>query len=200
MEGERPNVTDSGYMMCRKARQVLDIPESLIVNTSAALMHAARGGTVVFIDDFIGSGDQFITTWEKPYPLLGNNSFKSLQPYTSFVAIYVALVSTHTGLERIQSEAPEVAVCLTHILNEDATYRSIGLGTPLQDSIVQFLEKYAQSLIPREDYMARNPAWKAFGYKEKGLLLGFSHSIPDATLPIFWSPGIGNWEPLIERR
>jgi hypothetical protein len=196
VEGERPNVTDSGYIMCRKARQLLNIPETFIVNISDAQSHASRGGTVVFVDDFIGSGDQFMTTWEKS---VDNISFKNLQLSTNFVAIYVALVSTHTGLNRIRSEAPSVAVCLTHVLNEDVTFRTIGVGTPLQNSIVEFLKKYSNSLTPREDYMARNSAWKAFGYKEKGLLLGFSHSIPDATLPIFWSPGIGNWEPLIER-
>jgi hypothetical protein len=199
VEGENPNPTDSGYIMCRRARQVLGISENRIVNTSKALMHAAQGGTVVFIDDFIGSGDQFLSTWEKSYPLLGKNSFSSLQPYTNFIAIYVALVSTHTGLEAIQARAPSVAICLTHTLNEDATYKKIGFGTPLQDSIVALLEKYSQLLTPREEYMSNNPAWKAFGFKEKGLLFGFSHSIPDATLPIFWSPGINNWEPLIER-
>lgn len=198
VEGETSNPTDSGYNICRRARQVLRIPEHLIANPTEALMHATNGGTVVFLDDFIGSGDQFIHTWEKIYPTYGNSSFSTTQPYTNFTAIYVALVSTSSGLEAINLSAPNVAVCVTHVLNEESTYRGIGSGTPLQKLIENFLKKYSPLLTPREAYMTR-PDWKAFGYKNRGLLFGFSHSIPDATLPILWSPGVNNWEPLIER-
>lgn len=201
VEGEHPNVTDSGYNFCRRARQVLRINENLIVTPIKALEHAVQGGAVVFLDDFIGSGDQFIKTWNRKISRTSPESFNDAQSIVNFEAIYLTLVATSYGLERIHNEVPTVAVCATHELGEANTYKEIRhAGVCLKIEIEEFLIKYASKLTPKERYIANNDRYKAFGYKERGLLFGFAHSIPDATLPIFWSPGINNWEPLIERR
>jgi hypothetical protein len=197
VEGEQPNPTDSGYNFCRRARQVLKVPEEYICSPEAALRHALQGNTVVFLDDFIGSGDQFLKTWNRQYPSVSNHSFATAQQTNNFIAIYIALVSTSYGLGEIHKHAPNVAVCVTHTLDDQSTFKGIK-PAELQPKIANLLIKYSPRLQPKESYM-QYPAWKAYGYKERGLLFGFSHSIPDATLPIFWAPGNQNWEPLIER-
>lgn len=201
ISGEEPNPTDSGYLLCRNARQILKIPEERIVNHREAITHASNQNTVVFIDDFVGSGDQFIKTWGRKYGRSNPRSFSEIQHSNKFTAIYITLVSTETGLNNIHRSAPEVAVCATHVLNDKSTLPGIINNSAYSKSdIDSFLLKYSSHLKPNEHYIANNPAYLLYGYQELQLLFGFEHSIPDATLPIFWAPGENNWEPLIERR
>jgi len=200
LNGERPNPTDSGYLMCRKARQVLDFPQGRIKDPIEAVKHAQNGGTVIFVDDFVGSGDQFLDTWEREYNELGNISFSKIYASSPFCAIYITLITTDFGLDKIHTKVPHVAVCAAHIITEKSTIRGIAQDKPdISANLESFLRKYVERLSPQEDYIARNKEYCVFGYKRRGLLFGFEHSIPDATLPIFWSIGDDSWEPLIER-
>ncbi|MCY1406353.1 hypothetical protein D9M71_216150 [compost metagenome] len=198
VKGESPNPTDSGYLLCRKARQLLRLNDSFILETEDALQHAYQGKTVIFIDDFVGSGDQFITTWQALDKF--GRSFEMASHTTNFTAIYVTLVTTDFGLQNIHDNAPKVAVCATHIVERKSTILGVFDSNPhMRSPILKFLGKYSSRLTPAEDYIANNHNYLIYGYKERGLMFGFEHSIPDATLPIFWSPGTNNWEPLIER-
>ncbi|MDH0056470.1 phosphoribosyltransferase-like protein [Stutzerimonas stutzeri] len=197
VKGESPNPTDSGYLVCRMARQSLHIDDKYVLDTDSALSHAYSGGTVIFVDDFVGSGDQFLTTWQPPQS--SNGSFKDAHDKSGFLAIYVTLVVTDFGLGNIRRSAPNVSVCATHILSEKSTIRGILAENPgMQSAVEDLLERYSSRLTPSEPYMKSSDYLK-YGYKKRGLLLGFDHSVPDATLPIFWSQGTNNWEPLIER-
>lgn len=198
VSGENPNPTDSGFLYCRKARQVLHISESLQKDPVEALLHAINGGTVVFIDDFIGSGDQFLKHWEREYRTEPPRSFKEVQEVNGFTAIYITLVSTDYGLGEIHKKSPQVAVCSTHIIGEKSTLFGLDEYGYGKIDIDNFLNKYSSRLEPDDGYMT-HPLYLKFGYKMRGLLLAFEHSVPDATLPIFWSKGTGNWRCLVER-
>lgn len=198
VKGERPNPTDSGYLLCRKARQLLHLNDSFILDTDEALQHAYAGNTVVFIDDFVGSGDQFLYTWQTTDKV--GRSFEKASDISGFTAIYVTLVTTDFGLDNINISAPKVAVCATHVIENKSTLQGVLDSNPsMKLPILRFLSKYSTRLTPAEPYIANNANYLMFGYKKRGLMFGFEHSIPDATLPIFWSPGSNNWEPLIER-
>lgn len=199
VRGERPNPSDSGYLLCRKARQILRVSEARIAETIDALNHAKNGGTVVFLDDFIGSGDQFLHTWEKDLTGTGT-TFQTAHYKSNFTAIYIALVSTDYGLKEINRRAPTVAICPTHVIERKSTiFEVLGTDAALLAKLDLFLTKYSLRLRPADPWIAKNIEWLKYGYKKRGLLLGFEHSIPDATLPIFWAPGTNSWEPLIER-
>lgn len=194
VEGEHPSPTDSGNVMCRKARQVLRIPDDLVKPPAEALEFAIRGSTVVFFDDFVGSGDQFVKTWKRPY--LKGESFESVQAK----GIYITLITTGCGLDRINKEIPQVAVCSEHVvLNKSTVFGLIENGDFERDELDNFLDKYVDRLCPTEKHIAKNRTFLKYGYHKLGMLLGFELSIPDATLPIFWSPGQNEWVPLIER-
>jgi hypothetical protein len=196
--GEVPNPTDSGYVMCRKVRQILHVPDEKIVSPEEAAKHAQAGGVVIFLDDFIGSGDQFLTTWDRKY-LNGQLSFRDIMQNKAFLCAYVTLVTTDFGLGNIADRAPEVFVSAAHTITDKSTIKGIDLKGVSKQQLDVFLEKYARRLTPQDDYIANNPIYKKYGYKQRGLLLGFEHSIPDATLPIFWSVGKNGWIPLVER-
>lgn len=198
VRGEEPRPTDSGNLFCRKARQILRIPDDNLVESEEAIQHALAGNTVIFLDDFIGSGDQFLSTWKRNYRAHGNQSFMSIRNQRNFDAIYIAVVSTQSGLERINRAAPEVMISVSHILGAESTIFGLKTTPEKKLKINNLLKKYWSRLNPNEIYMRNHEKFLMHGYKEKGLLFGFEHSIPDATLPIFWSKG-PNWEPLIER-
>lgn len=194
--GEDPDPTDSGNLLCRRARQLM-FHAQRSVTIEDALRQADAGVPVVFVDDFVGSGDQFLATWRRE---LNGLSFEAAQRKSGFVAIYVALMGTDYGLKKISENAPSVAVSVTHVIEARSTLEGIAPpGTTVGAKIEALLDKYSPRLTPREEYIAKNELYRKYGYKERKLLLAFDHSVPDATLPIFWSPGHSGWEPLIER-
>ena len=196
VSGETPNPTDSGYFLCRRMRQVLNVDEARIKSTNEAYQSAAKGQPVVFVDDFIGSGDQFLKTWRES---VSGTSFEIIHHQVGFTAIYVSLVGTETGISTIASHAPSVAVCVTHKIDDRGTFWGLQSSNPtLQNQIDLLLKKYALRLTPHDSYMNKNQ-YLIYGYKNRGLFFAFEHSVPDATLPIFWCRGTNNWEPLIER-
>lgn len=197
--GETPNLTDSGHIMIRRVRQILRIPEAQIVNLESAIKHAKNGGTVIFLDDFVGSGNQFIETWQRLYGRSDPQSFKSIFENTNFVSIYITLIAAEKGLVEINREAPSVYVSHAHVLTNKSSIFGIELRGITQIELDVFLTKYSLRLTPKEQYIARSPQFLKYGYHGIGALLGFEHSIPDATLPIFWAPGTNGWVPLVER-
>ena len=198
VRGERPNPTDSGYLLCRKVRQILGIEEDRVVDSDRAIVAAENGHPVVFLDDFIGSGDQFLYTWRDYWS--NGKTFQTVQSSSGFVAIYIALVATDFGVNQIKDACQRVSLCITHVLGPTSTLEgAFADDKAVETRIIDFLWKYMHRLRPNEEYIARNADFLVKGYKNRGLFFGFEHSIPDATLPIFWSPGEDNWEPLIER-
>lgn len=73
VRGEDPHPTDSGYIFSRIARDRLGIPESNILDVPDALraLKAGLGAPIVFLDDFVGSGDQFVDTWTMDWEVDG---------------------------------------------------------------------------------------------------------------------------------
>ena len=202
--GEKPNPTDSGNLICRKLRQVVGVPQERIVGYPEALEHAYAGGCVVFVDDFVGSGNQFIDTISRVELDNGgkqtDRSFADALQTTGFICVYVTLICTRFGYEEIHKAFPTTAICCTHIIDIEASVWGFESTNP--DSyleIMDLLRRSSTRLSPSESYM-RSSTQKTFGFAQRGLMLGFEHSVPDATLPIFWSKGDDTWEPLIERR
>ncbi|MEA3138127.1 MAG: hypothetical protein QOK23_296 [Gammaproteobacteria bacterium] len=197
VQGESPNPTDSGNLLCRRARQLLAVPEDRIVEADRAIAIAAQGHPIVFVDDFVGSGEQFLKTWTRSF---NGDSFAMIHSNNHFTAIYITLVATAKGIGRIYNDAPSVAVCATHILEDRSTiYGCSGADLQFAADMPAFLQKYSSRLRPQENYISSSASFLQYGFGSLGLMFGFDHSIPDATLPIFWAPGDGSWEPLIER-
>ncbi len=101
--------------------------------------------------------------------------------------------------------APTVAVATAHVLDEHDSLQGIAPSPwygidELGKKFDMLLKKYSDRLTPQDAFIAGNVRWVRYGYHERGLLLAFEHSVPDATLPIFWSSGKNGWTPLVERR
>jgi hypothetical protein len=195
--GEVPNDTDSGYAFARMARQQLNLDESQIMSNREAIQFILDHGPtpVVFVDDFVGSGDQFITTWERDIEIVGGNSasFKKLSRIGGSVYCYCPLFIVEMGRTALSRECPDVRLSPAHYI--PTNYSALS-----DDSIVwpDHLRPTALEFLQTASRRAgvNDPEW--MGYRGQGLTLAFEHGVPDATLPIFYSCE-GEWKPLIRR-
>jgi hypothetical protein len=203
VEGEDPNVTDSGNLFCRKIRQIVSISESRFLCPSDAMTVASGGRPVIFVDDFVGSGDQFASTWTRQYLDGFPRSFKDAHDRRPFPAYYLTLVASAGGIDNISHGAPLVEVVATHVLNGEYSVHALPTSPLLPDlpdipgQIDNLIEKYHKYLdVP--PYLESSTGRK-FGYHGLGFLFAFDHSTPDATIPLLWAEGPEGWTPLVRR-
>lgn len=203
VEGETPNPTDSGLLFCRKLRQILGLSDSRFATPADALETAMLGRPVVFLDDFIGSGDQFLKTWTREYRPTAPKSFADARATRPYDAHYLALVSTETGASRLAQEALPVRLHVNHTVGPSYGVASAPRSAFLPDihdlprKIEGLLDKYHPRLLV--DRYLDTPTGRKYGYRGLGLQLAFEHSTPDSTMPIFWAEGGTNWTPLVRR-
>jgi len=196
LRGEIPSIADSGFIFARKARQQLGLKERQLLNKEECLelLQKSTGPfSIIFVDDFLGSGRQLIHTWEKEIKL-GPDwvSFKSLSSSlrnTKFY--YFPIIATTYGMGRVLKQYPEIAILPVHELS--SKYSALA-----PDSIIwpEHLKASAHDFLLNASTRAGIMNWK--GFHDLSLCLGFYHSVPDATLPIFFSDKNG-WKPLIKR-
>ena len=201
--GEEPNDSDSGYLFVRKARQLLGISERNILSPEIALdaLLIQNDRPIMFVDDFVGSGQQFLATWTRNYLVETSNttvSFKFLSNALSGLnAFYCPLFCSEYGYNILKTQCPELKVRPAHILNSQysaLSHDSIIWPPSLKADAVDFVKKSSlRAGIPDNN---GDEDWR--GFHQLGLTLAFQHSIPDATLPIFcWDDN--GWIPLRRR-
>jgi hypothetical protein len=202
VQSVRDRPSSSGYAYARLANEVLGVPENQIkFDWEAAEMVAMDPAKpVVFVDDFVGTGEQFVGTWGKSLFMRGagakTTSFKDLAEQGHGRYFYCPAVATLAGIDEIGRQAPQVLVSPGNTLEERYSAfhpESVLWPTSLRDGGEQFLREVSLRIGLSEDE-ASTICWK--GYKGQGLAIGFNRGTPDATLPIFtWE--VGGWKPLL---
>lgn len=195
--GENPNPTDSSYQFVRLARQHAGIPEGRIVEPDvlAPALLRSKGKIVVFLDDFVGSGNQFNDTWARLYASpQGKISFEKIHALgLGHRFTYLPLVATSYGIGRIRDRFPTVDLRPTHVLGDEynCLHAKCSIWTPeLKPHVVSVLKNASDRAgIPTAD-------WD--GFHHLGLALAFEGSTPDATLPLFYWNQNG-WRRLVMR-
>ena len=199
VQGENPNPTDSGIVFARKARQVLAVDERRIIEPQRASAALAQNpnSPVILLDDFMGSGNQVIDTWHRAYTLSGGqpHSFAAAAQRGASI-FFLPIIATEYGLARVQERCIGLTVRPAHIL--DARYSLTAPNCILWPAA---LRPHSQSFLFRVSRRAGivdecDHGWQ--GFHNLGLALAFSHSVPDATLPLFFWNRNG-WVPLIAR-
>ena len=197
--GEKPNVTDSGHLFARRARQ-LGIPEERITSPEHACTQIQRGfdGAVVFVDDLVGSGNQFIETWRRPYRTQ-YESFMALAHVSRATFYYCPAFCTQLGLEQIKLACPEVTVTPGVFIPDNygaLAPDSVVWPTRLKSTAEQFLRSASRRAGIPDTGGTEPDDWR--GFASLGLTIAFENSVPDATLPIiYWE--CNGWRPLMRR-
>jgi hypothetical protein len=192
--GETPSPTDSGHIFQRLARTDLGINESRIVLASdlRKVIKTSSSAPIILVDDFAGSGDQFLATWRRES---WNDHPKSLEKLTAAYSLdvyYLPLIATEYAVGRIAAEAPNVSIRPGHILTDvynAADPNTIVFPDDLRSGVEAFIRDASSN--------AGITNW-VNGFYELGLDLAFGHSIPDACLALLWSEE-GGWKPLMAR-
>ena len=199
-EGENPHPTDSGNLFTRKLRDHLGIREDSIMSPQLALSNLSAFRRVIFVDDFVGSGNQFIETWRRPYEARGlRTSFAQEARRVSVQFLYCPCICTDYGFTRIAKHAPNVTLLPAHVLQPDDNAASassrVWQGIDGAEAI-----RHLRNASARAGYTSTDGSpndWR--GFHSLGLLLGFAHGVPDASLPLLYSRK-NNWIPLLNRR
>jgi hypothetical protein len=198
--GEVPNPADSGYIFARLARDKLEIREPQIVNPQEAIrsLIAIPNRPVLFVDDFVGSGQQFISTWIRQYPT-GSGSTTSFQQLAarrlSADFYYCPAVCTEYGADKIRRECAGVTLSPGNFLSSQySCFHADSLIWPptIRPAAVGHLERASRRAgIPNTGGVGD---WR--GFHQLGLCVAFHHKTPDATIPLFyWERN--NWRPLV---
>ena len=145
---------------------------------------------IVFVDDFLGSGRQFETFFEKwDFP-------KKLDSRVKY--IYAPVIAHQVGLDYLAKVLPSVTVvCVeklgdSHRFFNETTWHHIGQGQVTADDAKTWYLDFAtkRKIAPR--------SVSPLGYGELELAFGFSHATPNNSLPILWCSS-EDWQPLLER-
>jgi hypothetical protein len=202
VSGEEPHISDSGVSFTRRAKQLLGIDETRTLTNEETLKELSENGPrpVVFVDDFVGSGNQFITTWQRSIPLSSSLSvsFEKLAGVRGNTFFYTPLVCTEYGYDRVMIECPGVVLRPAHMIsNRYSAFAPDSLIWPahLQPTATDFIKAASDRAgIPTN---GAPDDWQ--GFHRLGLAIAFPDSVPDATLPIFsWEKN--GWKPLLRIR
>ncbi|MEO6005221.1 MAG: hypothetical protein ABIZ04_09515 [Opitutus sp.] len=195
--GETPNDTDSAFQIVRLVRQHVEIPEEQIIEPEnlVSLLLGLRDRTVVFMDDFVGSGNQLIETWRRPYPT-GTRRFSFEEVSRLKLGhrfLYLPIVATSYGIEHIGKEAKAVEVRASHVLGSE--YNCLHADCRIWPD---HLKPNAVAVLRNASARAGIPDDEWTGFHDLGLAFAFEGSTPDATLPLFhWNRN--NWKRLVAR-
>ena len=196
VSGERPSPADSGYRYASKARDLLRIDETQVVSHADALEAVVADATqpVVFVDDFLGSGQQILRHWERSVIVNGTNlSFSVAAKAGMGPAYYCCALATDYGLGRIRTAGLPLTVRAGNTLPANASAAAT-------DSLVWPESDRADGVTFLREASARaGIKSNAMGFCGLGLTVGIEEWVPDATLPIFlWDQN--DWVPLFRRR
>ena len=145
---------------------------------------------LIFIDDFLGTGDQFGEVYRV---ITGSNTERPL-------AIYAPLVAYRKGADDLQRQFPELRIVAAEWLEEShrifsAESKFFDDGENSPESAEAFYLQFIRSKNWKEGYLRGMP----LGFKNCGLSYAFDHGSPDATLPIFWDEQDGFYHLFFRR-
>lgn len=185
--------TKSGPLVLRRLQRIMHIRHKWICWPwqAAENIRNSEINTVIFVDDFLGSGRQF----EKFFNQWG---FGALREGVNYY--YAPVVAHETGLEYLKNNLSIVKIVSaeqldkTHDFFSEEVWGRLGQGVISADEAKEWYMAFAKEkgLEPRST--------GALGTGDLSLAFGFSHSTPNNSLPIFWYENESTgWQPLLER-
>ncbi|WP_187290227.1 phosphoribosyltransferase-like protein [Terriglobus saanensis] len=198
--GENYNPSDSGYYFARSARQHLGFREDQIMSPSDALAAISSNlRPIIFVDDFVGTGNQFVGTWYRDFEISGGSktSFSKIAGVRGTRFFYCPVICTQSGHDEITLQCPSVTLSPAHILSERySALHPDSLIWPdrLRPGAIPFLEAASKRAGIPDTGGSSPDDWR--GYEAKGLAIAIHETIPDATLCLLrWKHN--GWHPLM---
>jgi hypothetical protein len=148
-----------------------------------AALPLTQKSTVVFLDDFLGTGNQALQVW--------NTVAEPIIKKTKCNFVYATVVAFREGIEFVKTKTGFTTFAVDVLDDCDrpfSTSSHVFETESDRNAAEKIIGKYGDRLYPNHP----------FGYRRTQGLLGFFYSTPNNTLPIFWSAQSG-WKPLLAR-
>lgn len=202
--GENPNPSDSGNLFIRKLRDVLEIPEDRLVDYGE--IHQIMEDSfvplpIIFVDDFVGTGQQCQTAWCKNRGGSDNLTLQEKAQKDGHKFVYAPLVVNYKGYNHISKCCKGLMLSTAHVIGEEYNLFSPNCicwknDINLFNAGVELILRKSKALnIPSTNGLDVNDER---GFGEQGLALAFEHGAPDA-IPAFFYWKYENWTPLIKK-
>ena len=142
--------------------------------------------SIIFVDDFIGTGNTTIRYWESSIIQDTMNKIKNIDFH------YLVPIGLKRGIDNVIKSTDFKIICPQIFDDEYKVFSDESLvftEKGKRDCAKQVCESYGSELEGIEH---------ALGYKDSEALIGFHHNIPNNTLPVIWSNEKG-WHPIFPR-
>ena len=185
---DRNKPSESGNVLCRYLNRDLGISSKQICQPSE--LAGVTNKRVVIVDDFVGSGQQIIDFWNKPK--IAGETLTNIATANNLEVTYLSLVATRYGLNRVGRMTTGLRVVSCEVLED--SYRIFSAPS-------LYLGPHDELLVARRylETLCQNRNIPLLGFHKLDFAVAFHHSIPDATLPLFFTKN-SRWNPLIKRR
>lgn len=187
--GEDANITDSGTEMMRIVKTRLGFQKANYQDPkdlSSFLRRQSSKKVVIFIDDFVGTGEQVSRAWNGTGSLEPLSSIRNGAEHELYLGVAVA---NERGIRRIKRECEGLSLFTTYVLNDtykinDPKFMGYSKDSSLYSEVPFWLKEFSHSLgIPDTNGLKE---CDYLGFCQQALLIGFEHGTPDATLPILY--------------
>jgi hypothetical protein len=183
--------TKSAFYVARMMKQDLSICELCIVKPWEIkdCIKNQNVNVFIFIDDFLGSGDQFseILEEEQIVPLLNSH----------YIA-YIPLVAHNKGIQDLKDKFPGLRVTSVELLNNsNGLFNMESCCFDDETNNPESARTFYYKLL--KDKGIRLQESKRCGYGRLGLAYAFEHATPDNCLPILWWNKSTMFKPLFKR-
>ncbi|MFI8609705.1 hypothetical protein ACIGFL_15465 [Pseudomonas sp. NPDC077649] len=181
--------TKSGPLVARLYKKDIGVNEKFMEWPWKLQTKAEQANIVIFIDDFVGTGDQFLEFFKLFFP--NQTTHKDIE------YIYAPLGACKTGLDKIKEEIPRIKICQAETILPENKFFS---GLPMRYKGLD--EEFVQSMkVTYEEFLKKVGLGKLkdkFGYGELELTYAYAHGTPNATLPILWAAN-EQYQPIFSR-
>jgi hypothetical protein len=180
----------SAHLISRLMKRHLAIRAQWIAKPWELDQHINTGAQIlVFIDDFLGTGQQF-------EELVQQENLDWI--FGSAYVVYAPFAAHNVGIEHLRKRFPGIKITAAEVLDErHSIFNKLsrcfddGINTP------EVAKTFYSNLV-KDKHLAVTPSsWLGFG--GLGLAYVFQHAVPDNNLPILWSAGSAGWMPLFDR-
>lgn len=145
---------------------------------------------IVFIDDIVGTGGQFIRFIKS----LGDD-FQ--QVMSKVPVIYLCATAWSQGIEKINEKYPLITIAVGEELNsEQRFFEKEAWNFEGSDLTIDSIKEHYCDLLKRLGI--NSPSYK-YGYKKCAFTYGYEHGCPNNSLPLLWFDESDKFEPLLRR-
>lgn len=181
--------TKSAPVIARHLKRALRISERWVIYPDQVEAVLPSLDAVVFIDDFLGTGDQFSD-------FLIDTKLATHVDTSCF--IYGCLAAHRHGIESLRTMFPRLHIAAVERLdNNHALFHSDSGTFPDGVNSPEDAKSFYYSLLSKRGINITGPNRRGYGHFE--IAYAFEHSVPDNSLPILWWDGGESWRPLFDR-